>query len=162
MRYEKVDITNFNSNQVNCIMWSSLYSQLLNLVGIDNIIVKQGHDYVSFTIDGVRWCADATYDAYSDLARIHNNDNTVRFGIAFFQNKIEEFIVRSDDESLKLLEEIDDKLGYNTDERKELLKFKEFLEDIKSGKFNISDFMTSDINSSDDFLCKLEFLFERR
>ena len=60
-----------------------------------------------------------------------------------------------------MLESIDERLGYNTDERKKLLKFKDFLDDIKNGIFNIRDFMISDINISDEFLCKLEFLFER-
>lgn len=157
MRSGEVDITNFNRTQVNCVMWSSLYSQLLTSIGVKNNIVKQGHDYVEFYIENIRWCADATYGEYTDLARIHNDDVTCRFGVAMHQGNSRVNTVRVDAESEKIIRDIDDKIGYNTDERQNILELKEFLEKIQTGVFKIEN----PNPEKDDLVFIIEFLFAK-
>lgn len=157
MRTTKVDINTFNENQVNCIMWSSLYSQLLDCVGISNNIIKQGHDYVEFYIDGVRWCADATYGNYTDLARIHNNDETSYFGPAIFQKNSKYNSVNQNEENVALIKELDKKIGYN----EQLTELKDFFNKIKNGVFNIKDYIPSNEIIGNEFIYCIEYLFSK-
>lgn len=158
MRTNKVDINTFDKNQVNCIWWSSLYSQLLDCVGVRNNIIKQGHDYVEFYIDNTRWCADATYGEYNDLARIHNNDETTYFGVAAFQNNIKYNSVTFDEETISLINEIDKKIGYNNNQLSEL---KDFLKKIKDGSFNIKDYIRANEIVNSELVYCVEYLFSK-
>ena len=161
MHTDEVDVTNFNSTQVNCVIWASLYSQLLTGIGVKNKIIKQGHDYVEFYIDGVRWCADATYGEYTDLARIHNDDATCHFGIARYQENSRVNTVRMDDEAEKTIRDIDEKLGYNTEERQKVLRLKDFLKKIYSGEFKAQDFIFDNEIIQDELVFIIELLFAK-
>ena len=108
-------------------MWSSLYSQLLDSVNIKNKIIISGHQFVEFYINNKRWCADATYDIYSDLARIHNNDEIMRFGPSLMNNHN---IVYINNEIHQQLELIDQKLGYSNSKKQDIAELKELLSKI--------------------------------
>lgn len=52
---KKVDANNLESREINCRMWTQLYSQLLNSVGIKNEVIDQSHQYVEFHINDEIW-----------------------------------------------------------------------------------------------------------
>ena len=157
----KVDINTFNKNQVNCIMWSQLYSQLLTSVGVNNRIIDVGHKFVNFFIDDVRWIADATYEIYSDLARIHNNDYTESFGIALFQERSNENIIRNTPETQNIIDKIDNKLFPDNENRKKLNELKELLTKIKNNEFDIQELTNTTVTKENEILLKLEYLFAK-
>ena len=157
----KVDINTFNNNQVNCIMWSQLYSQLLTSVGVNNRIIDVGHKFVNFFIDDVRWIADATYEIYSDLSRIHNNDYTESFGIALFQERSNENIIRNTPETQKIIDKIDNKLFPDNENRKKLNELKELLTKIKNNEFDIQELTNTTVTKENEILLKLEYLFAK-
>lgn len=160
---KKVNVTKLSKEEinVNCRMWSQLYSQLLTLVGIENRIFDSMHECVFFDIDNVRWVADATYGIYTDLSRIKNNDDTVSFGPALFQNK-DSNIVDINDDVIKIISEIDKKLGYNNSDKKNLFELKILLENINEGIIDIKEYSHVDeINKNNELCFKLEFLFSK-
>lgn len=163
MLNKKVDVTNALEDElkINCVMWSQYYSQLLTLVNIKNEIINMSHQYVEFDINNEKWIADATYGLYSDLSRIANHDDTAYFGPALFQSKNSNTIYMSE-ETEKLLSDIDQKLGYNTKDKQNLMEFKELLYQIKEGNIDIEDFShNNEINKSNRTCFKLEFLFSK-
>lgn len=159
MMSQEVDIDKFNKNQVNCVIWSQLYSQLLTSVGIKNEIINEGHKYVEFYADGKRCVADATYGTYTDLARIHNDDDTCNFGVALFKNKHSNTI-SYDEGNMQLIQNIDSKLGYNTDEKENVMELKELLKTIRDGSFSITN-ITNGSEIDDDLIFKMEYLFSK-
>lgn len=159
MMIMEVDIDKFNKNQVNCNIWAQLYSQLLTVVGIKSEIIDEGHKYVEFYIDGERYVADATHGTYNDLARIHNDDNTCNFGLALFKNRHSNN-VSCNEKDLKLLEDIDSKLGYNTDEKENIMELKELLKTIRDGSFDIRS-VSNNSEIDDDLIFKMEYLFSK-
>ena len=78
--------TNTDTNQLNCGVWSSIYSNLLKNHNIENTIVNLGHKYVIFKYNGLYWCADATHGTFSDLAKIKYGANTELFGVCSSQD----------------------------------------------------------------------------
>jgi hypothetical protein len=160
-----VDINTFKKNQVICRQWSQLYSQLLDLCNINNQIINMGHSWVVFEADGEKWNADATIGSYTDLARVHNGDETSSFGPLFYQRenaKIEHNFIRCDEETTQRLRTIDKELGYDTPKRKKLEELKNLLENIRNGKFDIKEILPeSEIEEKDELVLKLEFLFSK-
>lgn len=160
---KKVDVTSLSNEEinVNCRIWSQLYSQLLSFVGINNNIIDGLHEFVEFYIDGEIWIADATFGAYTDLSKIQNNDDTACFGPALFQTG-DSNIVDMSEETETMLFEIDKKLGYNTRDRENLMEFKTLLEQIKDGSIDIRSFShIGEINNDNELCFKLEFLFSK-
>lgn len=159
----KVNINTFDENEVNCRLWSQLYSQLLDLVGIKNSIINEGHSYVEFYIDNKKWIADSTYGTYTDLSRVKNDDETIGFGLCVFQNPDNHCnVIMIDEEAIDIIDKIDQKLGYNTDRKQNLLEFKDYLNDIRLGKVDIKSFAHADEITRDNEICfKLEHLFSK-
>lgn len=123
MYSQKVDIFHLKTIEINCRMWAQLYSQLLTCVGIQNSIINEGHEYVEFYIEDRKFVADATEGAYNDLARIKNDDEIVGFGYSIYQNQNDKhsnipFVTK---DSVKEFISIDNKIGYNTDKKQNLL-----------------------------------------
>lgn len=160
MMIKSVSIDKFNKNQVNCSMWAQLYSQLLNEVNIKNQIIDFGHKYIEFDINNTRWVADATYETYSDLARIQNDDQTLCFGPAIFKNENHSNQIILDKNTLDLLNNIDLKLGYNTDKKENIIELKQFLNQIKNGDFDIKT-ISNNNEIDDELVLKMEFLFTK-
>lgn len=160
MMIKNVSIDKFNKNQVNCSMWSQLYSQLLNEVNIKNQIIDFGHKYIEFYINDTRWVADATYETYNDLARIQNDDQTLCFGPARFKFDNHSNDIVLDKNTLDLLNNIDLKLGYNTDKKENIIELKQFLNQIKNGNFDIKT-ISNNNEIDDELVLKIEFLFTK-
>lgn len=160
MYHPDIDINKYNFNQVNCVMWASIYSQLLNSVGIDNKIVGEGHKYVSFEANDEVWVADATIGKYTDLSRIKNNDLTSYFGISRFPNNKKLMSSIDYDKSAPIIEKIDKKLEYKNNKTDELNKLRDFLDSIRTNQFDITKIIENP-NESDIVTLKLEYLFER-
>lgn len=157
----KVDATNLKSAYINCKMWSQIYSQLLDEIGIKNEMIDQGHRYVEFYINGKKMIADATGGNYTDLARVKNHDETENFGYSVFQNPdIHNKSINITEQNKKELKKIDEKLGYNNDDKKKIIKFKEFLMAIKNKTFDIKKLdCFHQINDENELCFKLEYLF---
>ena len=158
MYVAKVDASNLKTTEINCRMWSQVYSQLLNYFNIKNEIIDNGHQHVKIFIDKEEWLADATYGVYNDFARVKNNDMTCGFGYVSFQGSNKN-IISTNQKYIDLLENIDKKLGYNNDKMEELRKFKDLLESIKNGTFDINKLSEEPI--TDKLTFKLEYLFSR-
>lgn len=160
---ETVDINSFKGSHIICRMWSQLYSQLLDLYNIDNKIVDSGHQYIEFNIQGKRWVADATYGSYTDLARIHNNDELQNFGPLRNQDPAHTSnMIRIDSNTAEQLKIIDDKIGYNNSRKQNLIDLRNMLEEIKKGTFNIKSVLGIDEQSNlDETILKLEYLFSK-
>lgn len=156
MYTQKVDALKLVNTEVNCRMWSSIYSQLLDVVNIKNEIVDNGHQYVKFYIDGKEWIADATYGYYTDLSRVKNNDKTCGFGYSLYQGS-DRSSISMDKEYLDMLDSVDSKLGYNNNQMEELMELRKLFTDIKDGKTDINSLSTHYINDPISF--KLEYLF---
>lgn len=159
----KVDIDTFDEQEVNCVIFTQLYSQLLTRFNIDNEIINQGHWFVRFKPydNDEIWIADATEGGYSDLSRIHNGDDTEFFGPSLFKN--EEVVtnrVLYSSEVIELLRKIDIKIGYNDEKHKDLEEFKKIIEEIKSGKFDIN-YYVKDSYGAGNIEKKLGFLFAK-
>lgn len=154
--YAKVSINKLESLEVNCRMWSQLYSQLLYKANIPNKIIDNGHCWVNFYIGEETYIADATYDPYTDLARIKNNDSTAHFGLPIY-SKQKNNVVFNSEEWKNNLDNIDVKIGYNMDKKQELLDLKKHLYQISCGDIDISELAHSEVN--DPILFKLEYLF---
>lgn len=158
MHSDDFDAKNSSVSQANCVMWSKTYSALLAYYGIENRIINKWHQYVEFFIEGQRWVADATYGKYTDLARIHNGDDTTQFGLSMYQKDEEKssnypvYDVRI----IKLLEEIDEKIGYRNNKYHELEELKKLLAGIKNGSFDVTEYGID--NSVEG---KLQFLFAK-
>lgn len=159
MYNSKVDINSFNEDEVNCRIWSQLYSQLLSRVGIENRIVNEGHEYVELFIDGKKIVADATSGSYTDLSRIHNGDNTEYFGLSLFQNSDKSSCIpKFDEKFIFQLESIDKKIGYKNEKYTKLSELKSLLLDIKNGKFDINKVVPGNASILEK---KLQFLFAK-
>jgi hypothetical protein len=160
-----VDINTFKENQVICRHWSQLYSQLLTICNIKNEIINMGHSWVVFEVNGEKWSADATTGSYTDLARVHNGDETRSFGPLFYQRenaKIEHNFIRCDEETTQRLQTIDKELGYDTPKRKKIEELKSLLENIRNGQLDIKEILPeSEIEGKDELVLKLEFLFSK-
>lgn len=158
---KKVDVHNLIDNQVNCRMWSQLYSQLLDVVGIKNEVISEGHQYIEFSVNDRKWIADATYGTYTDLSRIKNDDETVGFGHCFFQNSDKHVnVVVVNEKVTNILKQVDQKLGYNTDRKQNLLEFKDYLDNIKKGNIDIASLaQVGEITKENEICFKLEYLF---
>ncbi len=153
-----IDITNLPSNQVICTTWSIIYSKLLDIVGVENKIIKQGHKSVGFKYNDQIWIADATGGNYIDLSRIKYGDETARFGLAYYQDEIvDDAWINYTPESIKLIRSIDKKLNLNIDKKNSLIEFKKFIDKIKSGELltEVESYSTSPI------LTKLEMFFAK-
>ena len=145
----KIDPKKFNDTEINCYIWSQLYSALLNHFDIKNEIVKYWHSYVIFYIDDTKYVADATFGRYSDISRIHYKDKTTLFGPCLYQDKsIKSNITILNEEFIILLNNIDKKINYSTEKT---ILFKQLLNNIRSNK--ISNISNNSITS------KLEFIF---
>ncbi len=159
MYHRKEDVSKLSSTEINCRIWSQLYSQLLNSVGIQNRIVDRGHSHVEFYVEGKKWVADATYGSYTDLSRIKNDDDTIGFGYSAYQDpKNEQCIISTDEKYSGMLRSADDKLGYNTDRKRDLVEFKEYLKSIREGKYDITG-ISEGIVCENPLTFKLEHLF---
>lgn len=158
MTFKEINVDKFDKNQVNCIMWSSLYSNLLTSVGIENQVIDRYHRYVEFYIDDKCYVADATEGPYTDLARIHNDDDTCHFGLSLNKDK-QLNSIKHDKDSLDLIKSIDEKLGYNTDLKENIMELKELLEKIKNNTFNIYDIANAEVD--DRLTFKMEYLFSK-
>lgn len=156
MYFQKIDASNLDSTEVNCRIWSQIYSQLLYSANIKNEIIDNGHQHVKIFIGNEEWIADATYGNYTDLSRVKNKDKTVGFGYSMFQGS-DKKLISIEEKYIALLDDIDKKLGYKNDEMEELIKFKKLLIDIKNGKHNIEQL--SDEPIKDKVAFKLEYLF---
>ena len=66
---KKIDLTNFENNNIVCTNWADMYSEMLSDFGIENYVRGVDHKWVVFRIDGVEYFADATnrYGAVNDL-----------------------------------------------------------------------------------------------
>lgn len=162
MYSEKVDIFHLKTTEVNCRMWSQLYSQLLTCIGIQNEIINEGHEYVEFYIVGKKFVADATDGSYTDLARIKNDDELIGFGYSMYQKQRDKHsnIPFNTKESVEEFTNIDNKIGYNTDKKKNLLEFKKFLCDVKNHQIDIKDLLKDkNIDKKDIVSFKIEYLF---
>ena len=157
----KVDVNSFDEKQVNCRMWSQLYSQLLDLVSIENKIIDNGHQHVLFKYNGKLWIADATYGTYTDLSRVKNYDETIGFGLGFYQNSDKySNALLLDDEVRTIINDIDQKLGYNTNHKQKLLEFKDYLAKIRDGNIKIEDLISDcEVTDENRVSLKLEYLF---
>lgn len=159
MMTNKVDINRFNDNQINCVMWAELYSQLLTKFNINNEIIDYGHKYVEFYIEGKRWCADATYESYNDLARIHNDDETLNFGPAIYSGERHSNDVLLDKQTVDLINTIDAKIGYNNSEKDNFNEVKKFIISVRNGTFDINKEIDCSNQTEELFILKLEYLF---
>ena len=155
MYNEEIDINKFNQNQVNCVMWSYLYKALLDEVGIKNEIINLGHKYVEFYIDDKRWVADATYGNYTDLARIHNDDETTYFGVSLLKGEKHSNSINYSDIEMSKIRQIDDKLGFNIISDDKLDDLKRFIVQAKDGNIDFD----SILGKKASFLEKIEYLF---
>lgn len=160
MMHADVDINTFNGKDVNCVIWSQLYSQLLYSYNIKNKIIKCGHQYVEFYCLDKIWVADATYGAYTDLSRIHNNDTPEYFGLRFHQNDNNKKIgiPRYDEKINILLNEIDNKIGYHNNKYEDLVDFKELINKIKNNDLDINSYVDGDASIIEK---KLQFIFSK-
>ena len=156
MYSQKIDATNLKTTEVNCRWWSQIYSQLLDKVNIENKIIDNGHQHIKIYVNGEEWIADATYGSYTDLSRVKNNDQTIGFGYNMYQGS-EKGLISLNEQYIKLLNEIDKKLGYNNNKMKELIEFKTFLMNIKKGSYDINQLSIEPIK--DEITFKLEYLF---
>ena len=133
MYTKQYDTDKIENNQLICKLWAKLYSELLTEIGIENCIVKFGHEYVSFRIDGVMWIADATNGNYSDLSKIKYGDDTSNFGISYVQkNRLEEGgTARNTPDDIQMIDEIDKKFD---DYYKTKLEHRKLVSDLKKLK----------------------------
>lgn len=111
MYNQKVDAASLETTEVNCRIWSQIYSQLLSYANIKNKIIDNRHQCVKLYIGDKEWIADATYGSYNDLSRVKNNDKTVGFGCNLYQGS-NKCLISIRKEDLNLLDEIDKKLEY--------------------------------------------------
>lgn len=156
MYTQKVDGNKLETTEVNCRMWSQVYSQLLDKANIKNTIVDNGHQHVKIYIDNEEWIADATYGNYTDFSRVKNNDRTSGFGYNLYQGGKKSFI-SMDEKYINKLDDVDKKLGYNNDQMEELMEFRNLLTNIKNGLFDINELSVEPIK--DKLVFKLEYLF---
>jgi len=162
MYNEKVDVFNLKTTEINCRMWSQLYSQLLTMINIKNEIIDLGHQYVEFYINDIKYIADATYGTYTDLARIKSNDDTEHFGYSYWQNKNTHMNDINVEKTKEYLAEIDEKINYHNNKKKSLMKLKRTLEEIKSNKIDISEIINDDTIEDNQLVSlKLEYLFSK-
>lgn len=147
MYNEKYNPEQITTNQIICKNWATIYSYLLNKVGIKNTIINSGHEYVEFEYNNKLWFADATEGNYTDLARIKFGDETFNFGVAASQN-IENPIaaVNRADENNNLIQEIDKKFTKYQKRKEKLLLLEKKLKDLSKSNLSTS--------------AKLKFLFE--
>lgn len=117
--------------------------------------------YVEFYIDGVRWIADATQGKYTDISRIKNGDYTHYFGIAECQGEEHSNDILYD-ESLKILEPIDQKnISYITLIEKNK-KLEENLRKIRECSLDIKQIMgINNMTPDEETLFKIEYLFSK-
>lgn len=158
----KVDVRHLENFQVNCIMWSQLYSQLLDIIGIKNTIINNGHQYVEFYIDGRKMIADATEGTYTDLSRIRNYDHTKCFGPSIFQKSdSKNNAIDLTQNWMEELDGIDKKIGYHCEKGEKLKDLKNLLVQIREKSFDLKELFPFERISKEDELCfKLEFLYE--
>ena len=57
---KKIDLTNVQDRDIVCYNWADMYSEILTDFGIENYVRGNGHKWVTFTIDGKYYFADAT------------------------------------------------------------------------------------------------------
>ena len=155
MYTEKIDISKFNQNQVNCVMWAYLYKALLDEVGIKSEIINLGHKYVEFYINDKRWVADATHGNYTDLARIHYDDETTHFGVSLYKDKKHNNYVDYSDPDMAMIRKIDDKLGFNVINDDKLSDSKRFILMARNGDIDFDSILGKEAS----FLEKIEYLF---
>lgn len=104
--------------------------------------------------------ADATSGTYTDLARIKNDDDTAHFGYSINQNDDQSNnAIRWSEEWQKELNNIDEKIGYNLNQKNDLMELKQFLIDVKNNSIDIKLLAHTDVEDSITF--KLEYLFSR-
>lgn len=156
MYTQKVDAAKLETTEVNCRMWSQVYSQLLDKANIKNTIVDNGHQHVKIYIDNEEWIADSTYGNYTDFSRVKNNDRTSGFGYNLYQGG-KKNVISIDEKYINMLDDIDKKIGYNNDQMEELMEFRNLLTNIKNGSFDINELSVEPIK--DKLVFKLEYLF---
>lgn len=161
---KKVDVHHLDDIQVNCRMWSQLYHQLLDLVGITNEIINNGHQYVVLHINDKKWIADATRGTYTDLSRVKNNDETIGFGLCLYQNtdNYDNQAVVIDEETRNIINKMDQKLGYSIDSKRNLSELKNHLIQIREGNILFTDVIqNSEITEENVVPFKLEYLYSK-
>lgn len=74
--YTRSSEVTLENNKVTCALWANVYVLFLQKLGIDaKVIVNDKHKLVEFTIEGVRYTADAT-NSFLDKDNIYVNDFT--------------------------------------------------------------------------------------
>lgn len=132
MYTKKYNIEDIDSNQLICKLWSLLYSELLTYIGIENKIVKSGHEYVTFRYNNEIWVADATIGNYTDLSKIKYGDTTSNFGKSIKQNGLDTVgYVSNTPDNMELLDSIDKKFDFYYQKKLEHNKLRENLHRLK-------------------------------
>lgn len=140
---KEIDITNLDTNLVNCFNWSNIYIKLLKSLDIKARIESEQHAWVVLEIDNEIIYTDATTGIVTDLARIKANIKTDNFYL--LENKDNEFTASIDtEEFLKKIDNIDKKLGFDL-ERENVHKK---LEELKR-----------EVNEIDNITDKIEYIF---
>lgn len=136
---KNIDITNLDSNLVNCFNWASIYTKLLQYINIKAEVKAKEHAWVIIEIDNEIIYADATSGNETDLAKIKFNVKTENF---YLLNKkdVEFLSPMHNTRFIEKLDLIDKKLGIEAKRK----NTHQQLEDIKKEVINISE-LTSKI-----------------
>lgn len=105
-----IDITNLDSNLVNCFNWANIYTKLLQHIDIKAEMKHDEHAWVILEIDNDIIFADATAGAETDLAKIKSNVQTDNFYLLHKKN-VEFLAPMCNEKFLKKIDSIDEKLG---------------------------------------------------
>lgn len=142
MYTEKYDTEKITKNQLICKLWSLLYSELLNEIGIENRIIKFGHEYVMFKYNDEMWMADATTGNCSDLSRIKYGDDTWNFGKVLYQNGWDsKGGIKSNPEELAFIDQIDMKFDFYNERKQNHRKLIEDLNKLKNMNLSLTEKM---------------------
>ena len=167
MYRDNTDIKNLSTNQVICRLWAKIYSSALTKAGVKNQLVDLGHEFVIFEYNNKIWNADATIGNYTDLSRIRYGDNTEKFGISISQDieKPKPYIY-NDENTIKLIEQIDKKFNFYQLRIEEYKKIEEKLSTLKDSNsstkekmeflFNALGILNDGYYESKDFVRRIE------
>lgn len=140
---KNIDITNLDSNLVNCFNWANIYTKLLQYINIKAEVKANEHAWVILEIDNEIIYADATGSAETDLARIKANIKTNNFYL--LNKKDVEFLTpMHNTKFLEKLDLIDRKLGIEAKRK----NTHEQLEKIKK-----------EVNNINELTSKIEYIF---
>lgn len=130
---KNIDITNLDSNLVNCYNWANIYAKLLQYIHIKAEVKANEHAWVILEIDNDIIFADATGNSETDLAKIKTNIKTENFYL--LNKKDVEFLApMHNTRFLEKLDLIDRKLGIEANRQnahKQLEEIKKEANNIK-------------------------------